>query len=266
MLGKIKQEQGVSMITLYQGDCLDIMQTLPDKSIDLILCDLPYGCTQNEWDVVIPFDKLWHQYERLLTDTGNVVLFSSGLFTVDTINSNRRMFKYKLIWKKNVPTGMSSAKYRPMKYYEEICVFNNGNATYNPILKPRVGEKKECYNYDHYCGDSHHITLDKIKKRYDPDWVQPSDVLEFNVVPNRKGKAHPTEKPVALLEWLVKTYSNENATVLDNCMGSGTTGIASVNLNRKFIGIELNETYYGIASNRIADAQERTKYRTEDLF
>ena len=239
------------MIKLYNGDCLVEMDKVEDKSVDLILCDLPYGSTQCSWDSIIPFDKLWEQYNRVLKDTGIVVLFSSGLFTIDLINSNRKDFKYKLIWKKNVPTGMSSAKYRPMKYYEEICVFYKKKGTYNPQMKPREGVGKACYNYDHYCGDSNHVSYEKVKKRYDPDWVQPSDILEFNVVPNRNGKVHPTQKPIELLEWLIKTYSNENDLVLDNTMGSGSTGVACVNLNRNFIGIEMDETYFKISEQRI---------------
>ena len=227
------------------------MNKIEDKSVDLILCDLPYGSTQCSWDSIIPFDKLWEQYNRVLKDTGIVVLFSSGLFTIDLINSNRKDFKYKLIWKKNVPTGMSSAKYRPMKYYEEICVFYKKKGTYNPQMKPREGVGKACYNYDHYCGDSNHVSYEKVKKRYDPDWVQPSDILEFNVVPNRNGKVHPTQKPIELLEWLIKTYSNENDLVLDNTMGSGSTGVACVNLSRNFIGIEMDESYFKISEERI---------------
>ena len=239
------------MIKLYNGDCLVEMDKVEDKSVDLILCDLPYGSTQCSWDSIIPFDKLWEQYNRVLKDTGIVVLFSSGLFTIDLINSNRKDFKYKLIWKKNVPTGMSSAKYRPMKYYEEICVFYKKKGTYNPQMKPREGVGKACYNYDHYCGDSNHVSYEKVKKRYDPDWVQPSDILEFNVVPNRNGKVHPTQKPIELLEWLIKTYSNENDLVLDNTMGSGSTGVACINLNRDFIGIEMDKSYFEIAKSRI---------------
>lgn len=233
--------------TLYNGDCLDIMKAIPDNSVDLILCDLPYGTTKLSWDSIIPFNELWQQYDRICKS--NVLLFSSGLFTYKLIESNIKNFKYKLIWKKNVPTGMSSAKYRPMKYYEEICVFNGG--VYNPIMKERVGEGKACYKYDHYCGKSNHVEYEKQPKRYDPDFVQPSDILEFNVVPNRNGKLHPTQKPVELLEYLIKTYSNENATVLDNCMGSGSTGVACLNTNRNFIGIELDNKYYKIAENRL---------------
>lgn len=241
------------MIQLYNGDCLEVMKTLPDNSIDLILCDLPYGITSISWDSIIPYDELWTQYKRLLKPTGNIVLFSSGLFTLSLIQSNIKQFRYRLIWKKNVPTGMGSAKYRPMKYYEEICVFGNSKATYNPIMKERVGIGKDCYNYDHYCGENNHLNLGKKPKRYDPDWVQPSDVLEFNVVPNRNGKLHPTQKPVDLLEWLVKTYSNDGETVLDNCMGVGSTGVACKNTNRKFIGIELDKTYFELAEKRLQE-------------
>lgn len=234
-------------------DCLEGMKNLPDNSIDLILCDLPYNMTRISWDCLIPFDKLWEQYNRIIKHNGNIVLFSAGLFTLNLIQSNIKNFRYKLIWKKNVPTGMASAKYRPMKYYEEICVFGNPKATYNPIMKERVGVGKACYNYDHYCGDNNHLQFDKQKRRYDPDWVQPSDVLEFNVVPNRNGKLHPTQKPTELLEYLIKTYSNEGDIVLDNCMGSGSTAIAAINTYRHYIGYELNEEYYHIINKRILE-------------
>lgn len=238
---------------IYNDDCLVGMKDIPDKSIDCIICDLPYNITKLSWDILIPFDKLWEQYNRIIKPTGNVILFSSGMFTYKLIESNIKNFRYKLIWKKNVPTGMSSAKYRPMKYYEEICVFGNSKATYNPIMKERVGIGKGCYNYDHYCGDSNHLQFNKQKRRYDPDFVQPSDVLEFNVVPNRNGKLHPTQKPVELVEYLIKTYSNEGDTILDNCMGSGTTAIAAINTNRNFIGFELDKNYFDIANERISE-------------
>lgn len=240
---------------LLNGNCINEMSNLKDKSVDLILSDLPYGKTKMKWDKQIPFTELWAQYNRILKDNGNIVLFASGLFTADLINSNRKNFKYKLIWKKNVPTGMSSAKYRPMKYYEEICVFNKGKSTYNPIMKERVGVGKACYNYDHYCNPNNHINLDKIKKKYDPNFVQPSDILEFNVVPNRRGKLHPTQKPVELLEYLIKTYSNENAVVLDSCMGSGSTGEACSKTNRYFIGIELDKETYNTAVKRLTSGK-----------
>lgn len=241
------------METLIHGDCLIEMQNIPDKSIDLILCDLPYSMTSMKWDSHIPFDKLWEQYNRIIKPNGNIVLFSAGMFTINLICSNTKQFRYRLIWEKNVPTGMGSAKYRPMKYYEEICIFGNSKGTYNPIPKRREGVGKACYNYDHYCSTNNHINVSKQPKRYDPDWVQPSDVLKFNVVPNRNGKLHPTQKPVELLEYLIKTYSNEGDIVLDNCMGSGSTGIACMNTNRDFIGIELDENYFNAAQKRITD-------------
>ena len=243
----------VELNKVYNIDCLDVMKEIPDKSIDCIICYLPYNITSLKWDCLIPFNKLWPEYKRIIKKNGNIILFSSGMFTIHLINSNPDDFKYRLIWKKNVPTGMSSAKYRPMKYFEEICVFNEGNGTYNPIMKERIGVGKDCYNYDHYCGESNHIQFDKVKKRYDPDWVQPSDVLEFNVVPNRNGKLHPTQKPVELVEWLIKTYSNEGDTILDNCMGSGTTAVACLNTGRNFIGFELNDNYYNISQERLKD-------------
>ena len=209
--------------------------------------------TKISWDCLISFDKLWEQYKRIIKPSGNIVLFSAGLFTLNLIQSNIKDFRYKLIWKKNVPTGMASAKYRPMKYYEEICIFGNSQATYNPIMKERVGVGKACYNYDHYCGDNNHIQVEKQKRRYDPDYVQPSDILEFSVVPNRNGKLHPTQKPVELLEYLIKTYSNEHDIVLDNCMGSGSTAIASINTNRNYIGFEKDTNYFNISIERISN-------------
>lgn len=242
-------------ITLLHGDCLQLMKDIPDESVDCIICDLPYGTTNLKWDKVIDYNMLWAEYNRILKDNGNIILFCSGEFTYKLYASNPKQYKYKLIWKKNVPTGMSSAKYRPMKYYEEILVFQKGKGTYNPQMKDRVGVGKSCYNYEHYCGNSNHIQYGKVKKKYDPDKVQPSDILEFNVVPNRKGKLHPTQKPVELLEWLVKTYSNYGDVVLDNCMGSGTCGVACKHLGRGFIGIELEKSYFTIAKERIANDQ-----------
>lgn len=236
---------------IYNEDCLEGMKRIDDKSVDCIICDLPYGITSISWDSVIPTDKLWEQYNRVLKPNGNVILFSSSLFTYTIIQSNIKDFKYKLIWVKNVPTGMGSAKTRPMKYYEEICIFNKGKAIYNPIMKERVGIGKACYNYDHYCGKSNHTNFGKQPKKYDPDFVQPSDVLHFNVVPNRNGKLHPTQKPVELIEYLIKTYSNEGDLILDNCIGSGTTAIAAMNTNRNYIGFELDTNYFNIANERI---------------
>ena len=239
---------------LYNGDCLEVMDKLITDGIkvDAIITDPPYGTTACKWDSIIPFDKMWNSIDLIKKENSNVVLFSVQPFTTKLINSNINNFKYQLIWKKNVPTGMNQAKYRPMRYHEEILLFySNPQSTYNPIMKERVGVGKACYNYNHYCGKNNHINMDKIKKKYDPDFVQPSTILEFNVVPNRKGKLHPTQKPVDLMEWLIKTYTNENDTVLDFAMGSGTTGVACKNTNRNFIGIELDKNYFDIANKRI---------------
>lgn len=235
----------------WLGNCLELMNDIPDGSIDMILCDLPYGTISCMWDVIIPFDKLWAQYNRICKSNAAIVLFGSQPFTTDLILSNRKSFKYPLVWKKNVPTGMSAAKYRPMKYHEDILVFYREQPSYNPIMKERVGVGKSCYNYDHYCGDSNHVKLDKIKKKYDPNFVQPSSVLDFKVVPNRNGKLHPTQKPVELCEYLIKTYSNEGNLILDNCAGSGSTLVAAKNLNRQFIGIEKEKEYYDICLERL---------------
>lgn len=236
---------------IWLGDCLDKTKSIIEKSVDLVLCDLPFEMTSCKWDKRIPLDRLWEEYHRVCKDNAAIILFSAQPFTTDLINSNRKNFRYDLVWNKNVPTGMSQAKYRPMRYHETVLLFYKSQPTYNPIPKPRVGEKKECYNYNHYCGESNHVKLAKVKKRYDPDFVQPSSVLDFKVVPNRNGKLHPTQKPLELCEWLIKTYSNENDLILDNCAGSGTTLLAAKNLGRQFIGIEKNEDYYNICLDRL---------------
>ena len=185
----------MNQIDLYKGDCLDILSQLIDKGIkvDSIITDIPYGTTKCNWDTIIPFDKMWNVIEKIRSPYCPVLFFSSQPFTSKLISSNINNYNYELIWKKNVPTGMTQAKYRPMKYHETIQSFYMKNTTYNPIMKERVGKGKDCYKYDHYCGENNHINMNKIKKRYDPNFVQPSTILEFNVVPNRKGKLHPTQ-------------------------------------------------------------------------
>lgn len=242
-------------IELYCGDALEESINILDNSIDAVVCDPPYGITGCDFDKVVPFDKMWEMIHRVCKPNAPVILFASQPFTCDLINSNRKEFKYELIWKKNVPTGMSLAKYRPMKYHETILVFHtNSSSTYNPIMKPRVGIGKDCYRYDHYCGSNNHLKdMKKVKKKYDPDFVQPSSILDFNVVPNRNGKLHPTQKPVDLMEYLIKTYTNENDVILDFTAGSGSTGIAAMNVDRKCILIEKEENYCNIILNRIED-------------
>ena len=242
-----------------------LMQEIPDGSVNAIICDLPFGITPNVWDKSLPLADLWKQYKRLLVPNGNIILFSSGLFTIDLINSNRDSYRYRMIWKKNVPTGMSNASYRPMHYFEEICVFHNGLAVYNPIPKKREGIGKACYNYKHYCG-TNLMNYVAQPKKYDPDFVQPSDILEFDVVPNRNGKLHPSQKPVELLEYLVQTYTNEGDLILDNTMGSGTTGEAAIKQGRDFIGIELDAEYFNIAQRRIEEAADDSGLSITDLI
>lgn len=239
------------MIDLHCGDCLEIMKQIPDKSVNMILCDLPYGTTACKWDTVIPFDKMWEQIERIKKTNCAVLLFSSQPFTTKLINSNLSNYGYEIIWEKNTATGICQAKYRPMKYHETIQCFYMSKTTYNPIMQPRTQPKKSSYKYKHSCGKNEHIKLNKKDILYDPDFKQPGSVLHFSTVPNRIGKLHPTQKPVKLLEHLIKTYSNKNDIVLDFAMGSGSTGVACKHLDRNFIGIELNEHYFDIAKNRI---------------
>ena len=245
---------------IYNMDCLQGMKFIPDKSIDMILCDLPYGTTACKWDTIIPFEPLWEQYKRIIKDNGAIVLTASQPFTSALVMSNIKWFKYEWIWFKNVPSGMAQARYSPMKYHESVLVFSkNSIKVFNKIMEERVGKGKDCYNYEHYCGESNHVKMDKVKKFYNAELVNPSSVLLFNVVPNRKGKLHPTQKPVALFEYLIKTYTNEGETVLDNCMGSGTTAIACMNSKRNYIGFELDKKYFDIAEKRIKNhfVQER---------
>lgn len=238
---------------LYQGDCLEVMKQIPDKSVDMILCDLPYGTTACKWDTVIPFFLMWREIERIRKPNCPVLLFSTQPFATKLISSNLGNYSYELVWVKNTATGICQAKYRPMKYHETIQVFyaTGGSTTYNPIMQPRTQPRKSSYKYKHSCGKNQHINLTKKDIIYDPDFKQPSSVLEYKTVCNRVGKLHPTQKPVDLLEYLVQTYSNENDTVLDFTMGSGSTGVACKHLNRNFIGIELDPNYFEIAKNRI---------------
>ena len=240
---------------LWQGNCLEIVKNIPDKSVDLVLTDPPYGTTACSWDSIIPLEPMWKELKRITKPKSAIVLFGSQPFTSKLISSNYEMFKHEIIWFKNVPTGMAQASYAPMKYHENIMVFAEGKVkTFNKQMQEREGAGKDCYKYEHYCGDSNHVKMEKVKKFYDAELVNPSSIVLFNSVPNRKGKVHPTQKPVALMEYLIKTYTNEGETVLDFTMGSGTTGVACGNTNRSFIGIESDENYFNIAKNRIEDA------------
>ncbi len=236
------------MIDLRQGDCLEVMKSIESGSIDAIITDPPYGTTACKWDSVIPFDKMWEQLNRIIKPNGAIVLTASQPFTTKLIDSNIKDFRYELIWQKTRPTGFFTAKKMPMKIHENICVFYKKLPTYNPI-KTKAPEhkidKRKTLNptVNPYLGG---IKKERVK---DTGMRYPTSIQEFASL-SKKGQ-HPTEKPVAMFEWLVKTYTNENETVLDFTCGSGTTGVACKNLNRNFIGIELDENYFNIAKERI---------------
>lgn len=246
----------MSEIKLYKGDCLIEMQNIPDKSIDMILCDLPYGTTACKWDVVIPFDKLWEQYQRIIKDNGAIVLFGKQPFTSNLILSNIEWYKYELIWEKSrVGNNMQLGK-QPASIHENIIVFYKKFPTFNEIkfqVDEKYIDKRKSIRNSSY-SNSEHYKGEMIRKK-DDGWRHSQSILPFNSV--WKSGMHPTQKPVALLEYLIKTYTNEDETVLDNTMGSGSTGVAAKLLNRNFIGIEMNEEYFKIAQQRIANTQPR---------
>lgn len=233
---------------IYNEDCLEGMKRIPDKSVDMILCDLPYGTTACKWDTIIPFEPLWEQYERVIKHGGAIVLTASQPFTTKLITSNFDWFKYELIWNKVLPTGFAIAKIQPMKQHENVLVFGKGKVTYNPQMIPR--EKPRTYNRTHKKYEGSENLQNHDGKERTLTHYYPRSLIEFSNADN-KSKVHSTQKPVALFEYLIRTYTNENETVLDNCMGSGTTAIAAINTNRNFIGFELDETYFNLANERI---------------
>jgi site-specific DNA-methyltransferase (adenine-specific) len=268
---------GLELNRIYQRDCLSDggMAMIPDKSIDMILCDLPYGTTaRNKWDQIIPFDNLWKQYNRVIKDNGAIVLTGKQPFTSMLIMSNPKMFKYSMIWRKNLKTGHLNARRMPMGAYEDVMVFYKKQPTYNPQMIPRTfqvkcgkkmgkrydkhtsnyGEQKNEYTYS----QSDWLTVDDVidyedSVNFSADWELENETLYIECVHNSSGKLHPTQKPVYLFEWLIKTYTNEGDIVLDNCMGSGTTAVSALNTNRKFIGFETEPAYIEIANKRIDD-------------
>jgi len=245
----MSQTQGA--FQLMHGDCLELMNSIPDESVDMILCDLPYGTTACKWDTVIPFEQLWKQYRRVARRNAAIVLTASQPFTTALIASNMREFKYCWIWDKVRGVGFQIAKFRPMMRTEDVVVFGNGNgalATYNPQMVERDKIKKsKC----HSSSDSSPLAYnDGLEREYTHKY--PTNVIEVSNA-SQKGKVHPTQKPVALMEYLIRTYTREGETVLDNCMGSGTTGVACANTGRKFIGIEKDQMYYEIAKRRISE-------------
>lgn len=247
----------MSSYQLYQGDCLEIMKQIPDKSIDMVLCDLPYGITaRNKWDVIIPFNKLWEQYNRIIKDNGAIVLFGSGIFTSSLMQSNPKMWRYNLIWHKTTPTGFLNANRMPLRAHEDIVVFYKSLPVYNP--QKTTGHKRKVSKAEHKINSKktedyreHGLTTYDSTERY------PSSVLTFST-DKQKSALHPTQKPVELCKWLIKTYTNEGMTVLDNCMGSGSTGEACLRTNRNFIGIEKEEKYFNIAKERLEKVKEES--------
>ena len=230
-------------IDLRQGDCLELMKDIPDKSIDMILCDLPYGTTACKWDTVIPFEPLWEQYKRIIKDNGAIVLFGSEPFSSYLRMSNIKQFKYDWIWDKKLAGNGILAKKQPLKIHEIISVFNS--KTYYPQKTKGKFRKKMGLKESQITGGN------SFCNETENDEYYPKSIQEFGIGNLRTGRLHPTQKPVALLEYLIKTYTLEWETVLDNCMGSGSTGVACKNLNRNFIGIELDPEYFKIAEKRI---------------
>lgn len=262
---------------LLQGDCLELMREIPDGSVDMVLCDLPYGTTHCKWDVVIPFDPLWEQYERVIKENGAIVIFSAQPFTTDLICSNRKHFRYEIIWEKTQQTGFFNAKKMPLRCHENICVFYKKLPTYNPQMwthpNPQIGRKRKNSDYKKTNGGA----FGTVSKEKAESWVYcddgtrfPRDVIKFSnwngslFGDKRKSVPHETAKPVPLLEYLIKTYTNPSEIVLDNCMGSGSTGVAAVNTGRDFIGIELDTGYFETACRRIEDAQ--AQYRINEFM
>ena len=233
------------------GDCLELMKDIPNGSIDMILCDLPYGTTSQKWDIIIPFDKLWEQYKRIIKPNGAIVLTASQPFTSALVMSNVDWFRYELIWEKERPTNIMFMKKQIGKVHENILVFYKHQPTYNPLMTKRDNPTIAVYGKDKKGGDSktHKNQRLRYSEGYNRFVKYPRSVIKINR-DTLKGSMHPTQKPVALFEYLIRTYTNEGDTVLDNCAGSGTTGIAAFNTKRNAILIEKDEIYFNAARER----------------
>lgn len=243
------------MIKLLQGDCLKLMFDIPDNSVDMVCCDMPYGTTACKWDTVLPLDMLWHHYKRICKDNAAIVLTASQPFTTTLINSNPKHFRYELIWDKTFGMGQN-AKKMPIKSHENILFFYDKLPIYNPQMtdKEHIRPLPRTYKTE---------TMDLSKCRRDIEHLKSGKKFPVSVyrLSSRKAecnpinRVHPTQKPVALMEYLIKTYTNKGDTVLDHCMGSGTTGVACLNLERDFIGMELDTKYFQIAKDRVKGAK-----------
>ena len=236
--------------TIHLGDCLDLMPSIPSKSIDMILCDLPYGTTAREWDSIIDMTRLWEQCERIIKDNGAIVLTANSVFTFKLWSSNPSLFRYKCVWVKSRKTNILNAKKQPLKQHEDVLIFYNFLPCYNPQMqkgRPRKDTHRSTYFGKAIAGNS----LLKPMPSINDGIYYPSDILDFSH--SNHDSIHPTQKPVALFEYLIKTYTNEGELVLDNCSGSGTTAIACMNTNRRFICIERDETYHKKSLERLAN-------------
>ena len=240
----------MSKIELHHGDCLEVMKEIPDGSVDMVMTDPPYGTTACKWDSVIPIEPMWEQLRRVIKPNGAIVMTASQPFTTALIASNMKMFKYCWVWNKKIGCNFASATKRPLKVVEDVVVF--GGSAYYPIkTKGRMRKKGGGRQFVGVYGSGN---LDKVSEPYWSDEYHPTNVIEIGNA-DRRNKQHPTQKPVALMEYLIKTYTNEGETVLDFTMGSGTTGVACKNLGRNFIGIELDQEYFEIAKKRIEDTK-----------
>ncbi len=241
------------MLRLIHGDCLEVMKTIPDASIDAIITDPPYGTTACKWDSVIPFEPMWEQLKRITKDNGAIIFTASQPFTSNLVMSNIKMFKHEWIWEKNRGSNFATLKYAPMKEHESVLVFCKTSPKYFPIMQERKGAGLDRTKYKYNPTNTGkrdalgNLEMTHANHNGNNELRYPSSIQKFNT---EVGK-HPTQKPVTLMEYLVKTYTQENDTVLDFTMGSGTTGVACKNLNRNFIGIELDEGYFKIAKDRI---------------
>jgi len=249
---------------------MELMPQMESGMFDMILCDLPYGTTACKWDTIIPFEQLWKEYERLIKPNGAIVLTASQPFSSALVMSNPKLFKYEWIWRKNTGTGFATAKYQPLRYHESILVFAKGKTNYNPIPTERFSEasKKMCKKPVRGGGKktSSHISMEIVKVQYNSETKNPESVLEFKSVPNEGGhKLHPTQKPIELFEYLIKTYTNENDLILDNCAGSGTTGEACYNTGRNYIQIEKEQDYFSLILGREKSFNKKD-YEKESLF
>ena len=239
---------------IYKGDCLELMKEIPDESIDFICCDPPYGTTSIKWDSVLDFNKMWDQYDRIIKPKGVMCLFGSQPFSAQLICSKLEWFRYELVWNKNKCGSPGLAKKRPMKTHENILIFyKNAGGTYNPQMTEGKPFKRKSKNKEGYVGkkNDHGYGLKPRKEFENKGTRYPKSILNISRNFSAQQQVHPTQKPVPLMEWLIKTYSNEGEVVLDNCMGSGSTGVAAVRLNRKFIGMEYDDQYFEICQERI---------------